>query len=289
MNLEIQSWYGRFGNNIIQLCNVLWLAQKKRYNITYIPEHPQLEIHKINKRYLTISNYPGHKKTVKARFFKMKEVYNVLQTNQIKPTVTDYRRLLHNVIYNILKPDNKPLKSDILPTSTVVIHIRSGDCFVNNKPIPHPDYVPVPLSYYIKLFEDYQEEMEWDRIIIVTENDKLNPAIDGFEKYIASNYPNVSVRIQSSTIENDMKTLLSAQSLILSIGYFSKVLGLLSKNVKFIYCSDYLFECNDLLMIDGVKTHIYNITDYIPIGNWKDDTSQRGQILSHPLEKIVKL
>lgn len=286
MNLEIHSWYGRLGNNIMQLCNMLLVAKKKRYNIGHIPEHPLLNIGRIPKKWLINSNNV-YTKTLKGRFFKTSEINKILGTDLIKFKVDDYVVVLKDVIYKILKSECVPTSP--LSHNTLVIHVRSGDCFRENKTKPHPDYIPLPVSYYIKCINDCYSKNEISHIIIVTENDKINPVISHIEHYVANVYNTTTVTVQSTTIENDMKTILSARHLILSIGYFSKLLGLLSQHLEQIWISDYLFDYEDFLNLNNVNVKLYQLNEYTKIGEWIDTPEQRLTILSHPIDNIVEL
>lgn len=275
MNLEIQSWYGRFGNNLTQLCHVVWLAKKKRYNITYIPEHPLIDTRKIPKKHLVHSTHK-FTKTRRTRFFQMKEVHDVLGTDKISPSIKEYRQILQDVVWPCISKDITI--SDPFPKETVVIHIRSGDCFTENKETPHPDYVPLPFSWYKNIFQKYSKN--WNRAIIVTENDQINPVIIALKNYLCTEY-NIPTDIQSDKIKKDAQTILRARSLILSIGYFSKILALLSKNVENLYISNYMFDYNELNTIPDINVHYDEIKNYISIGDWKCTQIQRDQILNH--------
>jgi len=288
MNLEIQSWYGRLGNNMMQLCNILLIAQKKRYNITYIPEHPILNISHIPKKWLKNSNY-SFDRTFKGYLFNKSEVTKLLKSTSLK--TNDYISIFKKVIFPILKPEVVPhIPFD---DNTIVIHIRSGDCFQENKINPHPKYVPLPLSYYIKAIDDFCQIIKKRapnqsiHVIIVTENDKINPVIHEIKKYITNNLDNTTITIQSCTLEKDIKTILSAQNLILSIGYFSKLLGILSPFLKNIWVNDYLSGYQDFENLIGVDVNTCHIQNYIEKGEWVDTPVQRDLILRHNINDVI--
>ena len=73
-------------------------------------------------------------------------------------------------------------------------------------------------------------------------------------------------------MEEDFKTLLSAKNLATSgVGTFSIAAALMSKNLKNLYCSDIFLDHHlNPYMIDAnsVNIHIYNIKNYIDIGEW---------------------
>lgn len=285
MNIQISKWYGRLGNNIIQLCNVVWLAKIKQCNITYIPEHPLINTQKIINKIKQNSSFKPTK-TFRLKFFLMKDVYEVLENDPIQtPTLLDYKTIMHEVIYDSLCSSIKASNNDIMDEKTAVIHIRSGDCFKNNTKKPHPKYVPLPLNYFTMIIDDNYKE--WNNIIIVTEPDQINPVIKQIVHHIYKNYKHINVTIQSSTLENDIKTILSAQNLILSIGYFSQILSILSRNVKRLFYSNYLVGHSKLPDIIECYHYRYDILEYIKIGQWKDTRQQRRLLLTHDKVKHV--
>lgn len=267
MNLEISRWYGRLGNNIMQLVHVIWLSKLKRAKITYIPHHPILET-----KHLIQS--PMHKgtKTIKSIFFKPQDVHNILG---FKKYITIPE------IQEILKTEIKfrfPLQLE-MPNDNIVIHIRSGDCFRADRPNPHAKYIPPPTSYYRKCIDDHVKKHETSRIIIVTEPDKYNPSIQGIQTYVNEIYPSIDVVVQSTSIENDALTIMKAKHLILSIGYFGYTLALINSQLETLYISNYMMRSKELCDLNICKR--YNIDNYIKPGEWNGDTSQIKMLIEH--------
>ena len=142
MNCRISRWYGRLGNNIIQVKNAIVYGFENKCNVI-IPKHDFF-----NKQYVQL-------------FFDI-EKSNFIKTNQIFFSTIDMKRLVPNIkkdnlykkymsiIKRILQDlfiiENKklvPMKDD-----EAVLHIRSGDVteFYNM-------YVPPPLSYYVYILK----------------------------------------------------------------------------------------------------------------------------------------
>ena len=77
---------------------------------------------------------------------------------------------------------------------------------------PPTNYVPNPLIFYLNLIESF------DKCILITEPDDKNPIVHELKKID-------KVHIQSSTVEEDFATLMSAENVALSgVGTFAMAL-----------------------------------------------------------------
>lgn len=237
--------YGRLGNNIIQLSNIIDIAIAYKHNI------------KINVKNL--------------HFFDLsviEEYFNKYNNNEI---ITDE----YNFFYSSRLPfSNEIFKQNIeernkilnraflinninkLPENDLVIHIRSGDIFVSN---PHPGYVPPPLSYYTKEIDKYK----YEKTHIICE-DTINPVVNELRKL----YKNVVY--EKNTLEKDIRIILGATNIIYSVGTFIPSLMLLSNNNKYLYGK--VFENEEL-------KEYYKI-----MKPWKNTIEQRNYILTYGKE-----
>ena len=208
----LNGWYGRLGNNIIQLSNLIDIAISYKHNI------------KINVEKLV--------------FFDLSVIENYFSKYNNSQKITDP----HNFFYetrlpfsrNIFK-QNAEQRNEILqkafllknintvPENELVIHIRSGDIFNSN---PHPNYVPPPLSYYRKEISKYN----YEKIHIICE-DTTNPVVNELLKL----YKNAVHK--KNTLEKDIRIILGATNILFSVGTFIPALMLLSKNIKCIHNS----------------------------------------------------
>lgn len=197
----INGWYGRLGNNIIQLSNIIDIAIAHKHNIIFNVKHKFFNL-SIIKDYF--NKYNNSKIiTDKYNFFYKKKL--------LFKNIEERNKILQKAF--LIKYINK------LPENDLVIHIRSGDIFSSN---PHPKYVPPPLSYYTKQIDKYK----YKKIIIVCE-DKLNPVVNKLlELYKNSVY-------EKNSLEKDINLILGATNIIFSIGTFVSSLMLLSNNIKF--------------------------------------------------------
>ena len=147
MTCLITNWYGRNGNNILQLTKALYYCYKFNMSEVKFPSHPLLKSCSI-----TLSKSQSDT-IVKGMFYN--------QDNMIELDVDKMRELSLNYILPIL--NIKPVKSEL-----TIGHIRGGDIFTKN---PHPEYVQPPLSYYETL-----------RPHLIVHEDNRNPCVQALKK-----------------------------------------------------------------------------------------------------------
>lgn len=253
----ISNWYGRFGNNIQQICNGIL------YSSLTEDAFKSIDHELINQ---VTFNYMEQKNVKCNRFF----YYNT--TNKDFDIDIDY---LYSNIGKIAKeyvtPNFKFNVEQCFDDSTLVIHIRSGDIFQIEFNPPHV-YTPNPLQYYLNLIEKY------DKIIVVTEPDDYNPIINELKKI-------KKVTIQSKSVAEDFSTLLRSKNIATSgTGTFAVAAALCSTNIKNFYCSNlYLNEHlnPEMIISSGITVHMMNLNNYIKTNEWTNSTEQRKFILEY--------
>ena len=262
----LNGWYGRLGNNIIQLSNIINIAIAYKHNIIFNVKHRYFDLS-------VITNY-----------------FNKYNNNEI---ITDEYKFFYisklpcpnNIFMQNIEEKNKILQKSFLinninklPENDLVIHIRSGDIFSSN---PHPRYIPPPLSYYISTIN----ECKCEKIHIVCEDTK-NPIVNKLlELYKNAVY-------QKNTLEKDISIILGSTNIIFSTGTFIPALMLLSKNVKYIYgfpVQKNFKELQDIykMLLPLKKTNMVKsekAPDYYKITDpWKNTKKQRDYILTYGL------
>ena len=238
------SWFGRLGNNIIQLKNVIQIAFHYKHKILFRCSHPFFDV-RIIERYFS-NNVNNQPITDKNHFFYRSKI------KHISPKVFQHN---NKETINLLKHAFiiKDKDINILNDDDVVIHIRSGDLFSR---CPHPSYVPPPLSYYTSILSN----IKYDKIIIVCE-DKLNPVVDQLLKIYAHSIHSVNC------LRDDIKIILGAKNIISSVGTFVPSLTMLSSNI--------LKEYNTSLYKKELKQY------YICNKPWKNTKIQRDNIINY--------
>ena len=263
MNILIRSWYGRLGNNIIQVLNALLIALYYNYNII-LPRHRYF-----NNKYLILNDkikIKDDKITNKDNFFYRYEIPNIdnkaFDENHEKALEILRSCFIIRERFNRFKLSTNNI---ILNENDLLIHIRSGDIFINN---PHSGYIMPPLSYYVKIIE----ETQFNNIYMISE-DRKNPCINELLKL----YPQIIFKIQS--LNDDIKLILSAHNIMTSFGTFVHALLSVSFNIKNIYKVSY--DYNNTLL---TNINIYDI-DFNEYHNlmkpWRNTTEQRNLMLNY--------
>ena len=147
------NWYGRLGNNIIQLKNVIQIAFYFKYKIYFRCSHKFFDIRIIEKYF---SNNENNK--------PITDVYNFFDRSKMKNIPPEVFKKNNKEAIDLLKHAFiiKDKYVNKLDQNDIVIHIRSGDLFNNG---PHPSYVPPPLSYYTNILNNIKYNKIFNLII----------------------------------------------------------------------------------------------------------------------------
>lgn len=237
----LKEWNGRLGNNIIQLSNAIHIAIAFKHNIKIIFRHRLFDVSVIEKYFNKYNN--SEIITDQFNFYnnsKLPFSHEIFEQNIEEKNIILQKAFLINNI-------NK------LPENDLVIHIRSGDIFSSK---PHPDYIPPPLSYYIKEID----KCKYEKIYIICEDTK-NPVVNRLLKL----YENAVY--EKNSLEKDIRIILGASNILYSVGTFIKSLMFLSNNIKYLHDK----ACNN-----GKLNEYYKI-----MKPWKNTPEQRNYILTY--------
>lgn len=258
----VSHWYGRFGNNIQQICNGI-LFSKINGDGFSSPDHELIDQVLVDHENKTIVR-PN-------RFFH----YNT-QNKDFDINLDYLYKNIGKIAKEYVVPNFKFKIDKSFDDDTLVIHVRSGDIFAHEHNPPH-DYIPNPLCYYLNLIEDY------DRVIVVTEPDNYNPIVDELKKI-------KKVKVQSKSVAEDFSTLLRSKNIASSgTGTFAVAAALCSSNIKNFYCSNlYLNEHLNPEMLMGTDINVYmmQLDNYIECKTWRNTKNQRKLILEYTNENI---
>jgi len=239
----LNNLYGRLGNNIKQLCNIIHIAIKYKHNVKFNVKLNFFDFSVIENYFNKYNNSEIITENEKNFFDK-----NILPfSNDIfEENIEERNKILQKafLINNIKK----------LPENDIVIHIRSGDIFSSN---PHPGYIPPPLIYYTKEID----KSKYEKIHIICE-DTINPVVNKLRKL----YKNAVY--EKNTLEKDIRIILGATNIICSVGWFIPSLMLLSNNNKYFHYR----PCNN-----NEKLKEY----YKIMKPWKNTIKQRKYILTY--------
>jgi hypothetical protein len=251
--LNIQSWYGRAGNNILQIIRAIHYAVINGHNSICFQHHSLL-----TSKFITIENIENSNKTqINDTFFYL-DKFNLVDP---EPYIMKeyFQKYIKPIFFNY---DSSSLMSE----DVLHIHMRSGDIFSSS---PHKSYVQPPLSYYKNIAKDY------NTIKLICE-DKKNPCVNELLKQ-------TNVECIHNTLLYDLTILSNAPNLVIGFGTFGLLLYLMNTNLKNLYIPKYACD----VFIKGtewgenINVHIIDMPDYIKVGDWKNTQKQRDFMLSY--------
>ena len=270
MTVSISGWSGRLGNNIQQLANSIMYAEKNNSEIQQNLPHDIIKNFAIK--------FGDNQINAVGRFYAWEPIVNcdkgILNgTNETGLEVDYIYKNIQRVCREYISPNLNLPKKDTIGDDTIVMHLRSGDMYfkVFERPI---NYVPNPLIFYTNLIESF------DKCILITEEDRMNPVIHELEKID-------KVQIQISSVEDDFATLMSAKNLALSgVGTFAMGAALCSSQLKNLYTTDLLLSehLNYSMFFDtDVKMNVMELENYIPVYpcSWSNSEEQRQFVLDY--------
>jgi hypothetical protein len=262
MNIHIEKWECRLGNNIKQLINVIMIGLHYNYNII-------MPYHKFFNTTNIIIN-----ENINEKCPRLTDKYNFLLKHRIKDINMNslFNNLGHIIkmkqILNSCCNINNSLNA--LDENDIVIHIRSGDIFSK---YPHPLYIVPPLSYYVNILN----KQNFDNIYLIAE-DRKNPCVNELLKL----YPNIHFKIQS--FKNDIELILRTQNIITSYGTMVPSLLMFSKYIKHIYTTNYA-NSHLYSMYDNTQTHISNYSHYYTLMKpWKNTPQQQNIMIKYNMK-----
>jgi hypothetical protein len=263
----INSWFGRLGNNIIQLKNALHIALELNHNVK-IPKH-----HIFNVNEIIIDKEPKKQEIItdNNNFFYLNKI-NIDKINIDKNIFTLNNEKIKKIIQSILN-SNIDLSRKEDYNDKLIIHIRSGDIFNTN---PHCKYIPPPYNYYKNIIEN----TNYKNIEIISEDTK-NPVINKLLK----SYNNITYK-KRSLIE-DINIILNSKLVVSSIGSFIPSILFLSDNIEKIYNINYDYEIFYKLVNNKFNCITYNYTDYKnKINLWNNNKEQIDLLINYTLPDI---
>jgi hypothetical protein len=261
MILKINNWFGRLGNNIIQLRNIILIAIYYGFNIE-IPGHPFF-----TTKFIKINNDTNNDIYIDnegSNFFYSHKIkkFDVKCFNE---NIDAMKKILQDMCVFKIPPEN-PNFDNIL-----TIHIRGGDLFSINP--PH-QYIPPPYEYYKNIID----ENNYKKIIIISEDIK-NPIIIKLQKI----YPNILFQINNLT--QDVEIILSSKNIVQSVGTFIPSLLLLSKNIRNIYSPSYIQMNETKHYFENINLIEKEYNNYNKIMNkWCNTNEQNNLLLNFKTE-----
>ncbi|APZ55190.1 discoidin domain-containing protein [Salipiger abyssi] len=273
--------YGRFGNNLIQIVNAIYLARHLGVRDIVAPEiglgGALTDVEKDGIRLISDSSPAADGLYLEGDFFRL-EVFG----QELKAGLTNVRQyeIAQKYIVPYLGLLDTPDEERRSRSSELVFHIRSGDIF---SPNPHPGYVQPPLSYYTTILDDLRARGLIDRVCIVSE-DRLNPCIGALEAHVAAQ--GLPLRMQSGTLAEDVGYLLGATHVVFGFGTFGYGICLLAENFASVHVFG-MAKYGGLSNIGALKVLSTPPGEYIDAGQWNGKPEQLRKMLEFPAEKLL--
>ena len=268
------SGFGRFGNMVIQLCNLIVLAERLGIRRVYFWRNGRLGNSELElspgifvRRAPMLSplRKPPPRTIIRTRAFRLPQLPEGLSQEQ----VVRVRKALS------IGLDSSPNKQPCLSEDVLVIHLRAGDVFGAS---PHPGYGQPPLSFYTKVLA----HREWSRVLLVAEDDSnpcLRPLIE------ICQHRDIPVTLRGIDLDEALQTLRSATSIVISQGTFVPAVLWLEPRARTIY--SFGARAHDTYPLSGARLMLVedesgNYESEIMANNWRNSDPQRELMLNYP-------
>ena len=260
-------WYGRFGNNVIQLVNACCVAQARGIEKVIFPPSEyflgtQINIEPCGTKFES----QGH---ICSDFFSFSEMEMILG---YRPTYD----LMQTIGIRYIAPIVKGLDWAVAKFGNIrtecSVHLRGGDIFSKR---PHPRYVPPPVNYF-KFFVSKEKTFQ-----LVAEDFK-HPA-SGFLLSSGNCYT------KESLVISDVAKLGLSKSIIVGPGTFWFAAFLLMRGIEKVVVPVYRFadgSYHDVWRSEGWPNEFHLVKSYmegyICAGQWRNRFWQRRYINTYP-------
>lgn len=270
--LQVTEWL-RFGNSISQLINVLALAE--RYGVRRI-RLPSRHLFYQSKGAGDVMIQWGGERPVSGLslsgyFLHTRALMPPLDAGTQRSIVD--RRVRPLLTQDLLHSDPRVGADDL------VMHFRGGDVF-DTEDIK-PGYWQPPLAYYLAVFE-----RDCPRRVWLVSEDRRNPTVAGIEE--ALRLRGVEVIVQSGTLLDDLRVLLSARRLVASVGTFVPAVALLSSNLETFY--QFSRQPHPVLALKGIRVACaYDAKGEFMAtvaARWGARSEQLAMMMSYPIDCI---
>ena len=271
--LRVAGWF-RFGNSVMQLRNVIYVAERWGARaIEASKSHPFF----VGESAGPIALSWGVKKvglapTLQGRFFRLQEF-------DLSLSASDEARIFRDYVRPMVRPEFRIPDMRVRPDD-LILHFRAGDVFTEEV---HPGYGQPPLSYYLAAVEREQPARAW-----LVYEDRSNPCIDAAEAALRQR--GIDVVLQSGTLDEDLRILMSARRIVAGRGTFVHMVSHLSDTLNRVY----FFEWGQPASLRRLGIQVVKSTDAhgefkaaLLSRNWRNAPGQRALMLSYPADRLA--
>ena len=265
------TWFGRLGNNLLQLSQALHIAELTESEVTIIPDQSRPFFNK------TSWDFRGNAKggcqiAIPNEFFYSTICPSLLHKEVYR--VADKRRVLQT---HILPFFQIPISGN---SEHVVIHIRSGDVFSSTPP---PTYTQPPFAFYKVALG--LPELKRLKIVLCTE-DSVNPVVHLLKKEYGRRLTVIE------DLNTAISTVIGAKRLLLGQSSFSELLGMMAPNLEMVYIP--FCSAREDIYVDhkldgwGLPGYCFEYENYIGLDEWANTAEQLQLMTSLSTDKVRK-
>lgn len=238
--VEIKHWYGRLGNNLIQVANAIEIAEATGATVV-LPEGnkdktggiyeafdlpDQIQVKKVVEgKGDCKASHPGSKSYP---YWGINHKHSGAKTGRCF-TQDERHRVMQMYIRPYLKANSVPVGDD----DELVIHVRGGDLLdeeSSDLDISKFTQASMPAcAAYEKVINYYKFEK-----IRIVQSDNKNPCAD----LLKTRFPSKQVTVQSFNVLEDFMNLANARNLFLAFSTFSETAYSFSNTVKNVFSVD---------------------------------------------------
>jgi len=252
--VKINSWWGRLGNQFLQLARALvygvWVGaravvypQPGPHSFRYLDKILQLNgtfntAISVQKGVMPGAERGAGRGTCK-RDFVDDDLWGFPGCTGI--TAHEIHEVLANHLDNRIKPElSSCIQSRQQDDSLLTIHKCSGDMF--DKEQEHSQHRQAPCAFYRKVIGRKPGGGRFEHVLVVTSGASQNPCVEELQAESQKPGATFAVNVQRRSVMEDACAILSAQNLVLSFSTFSHSLAMLSSRVRQLYATDFMIQ-----------------------------------------------
>lgn len=228
-SVHIAEWWGRLGNNLLQLQNALIYAEAKgKTRVTFPSEHGTELKQLINLPQEGIKVDPSNMKKKETCLRKPPFFYDDFFHAEGRAScfsdIKERRRVLVTYVKPLLQHPDDAFKTS---EDELLIHLRSGD-MMRPGGIKHPQTRQPPCAAYDKIIEEGNDGKPFEHVRIIGEHDHRNPCFD----MLVQNHRGRNITVQEKPWLDDASAIINARNLVIGTSSFSLEIGLLNENLE---------------------------------------------------------
>jgi hypothetical protein len=272
---------GRFGNHLMQIVHATHVARTLGLGTVWIPPLPFFEAPEAGDGCgLVYRSYSSlHEISDIALYATF--LFEDLEPRVLPLEGAARQRIVDRHAARLFSP---PALGAARPPGHVAVHLRSGDLF--DRPDPHPNFVQPPLAYYLEAIAHFRAQFDSVHVTLVYE-DRGNPVITALRSSLEA--AAIPCAVSSSSLADDLATLLEHRALVLGRGSFGVAVAALSSNVETLYFPWNEPRFHGLVVERGLRGHVVEerTPRYIEHGEWRNTDDQRRLMLAYPRDNLV--